>query len=133
MQLKLILPFPPSVNNYKRLGRIAKTKSGKVYQQRVNSDETRTFYFQVYQIIKKLKLRNEIPTFLNSEIKLAIHAVFHPPHSRSYDVDNRAKCLLDSLMHAHIIIDDSQIYRLLLEKGEFYEGGKTEISISPIS
>lgn len=127
--LLLVLPWPPSVNHYKKIGKIVKTKTGKLYQQRVNNNDTKMFYFEVYQIGKKSMPSEGFKFHDGEEIDLEVRVDLHPPHERRYDVDNRMKVLCDSLMHAKIIKDDSQIRRLIVEKKSMIVGGKAIVII----
>jgi crossover junction endodeoxyribonuclease RusA len=129
MEITLTLPWPPSVNHYKKIGRMVKTKSGKMYQQRVNSDETKTFYFQVYMLTKK-QMPPEWPKSVDSAtISYEIRVSLHPPDEKRRDIDNVLKVLLDSLMHAKVINDDSQITRLYVEKMGTMSYGQTIVTI----
>lgn len=110
MELRLNLPWPPSVNSYKKIGRLTKTKTGKLYQQRVNTNETKTFYFQVW-----IKCKQLLPTPYTKEDRLSVEVVLYPPSNR-FDIDNPIKVLLDSLTRAHVWPDDRQIYKLLIIK-----------------
>lgn len=132
MEMTLTLPWPPSVNHYKRLGRIVKTKGGKLYQQRVNSDETKTFYFQVYMLSKK-QMPQEWPKSVDSAtISYEIRVSLHPPDEKRRDIDNVLKVLLDSLMHAKVINDDSQITRLYVEKLGTMSYGQTIVTVKEL-
>ena len=53
----------------------------------------------------------------------------HPPTLRSYDVDNRAKSVLDTLSKASFWIDDDQCESLLINKCEKVKGGFVDIFI----
>jgi len=123
------LPWPPSVNNYKKIGKIVKTQSGKLYQQRINNNETKMFYFEVYMISKKIMPTEGSKFAISDQIELEVSIDLHPPHQKRYDVDNRLKVLLDSLTRAKIIKDDSQIRRLIVQKKPMIEHGKTIVSI----
>jgi crossover junction endodeoxyribonuclease RusA len=127
MEITLTLPYPPSVNNYKKLGRLVKTKSGKTYQQRLNSDETKTFYYQVY-MLSKMQVPSEWGKFASSgTISYDLRVTVSPPDKKRRDIDNILKVLLDSLVRAHIINDDSQIHRLYVEKLDTMDGQVTVI------
>jgi len=128
--LELILPYPPSVNHYKKVGRIVKTKSGKLYQQRVNTLQTEKFYFDVYMLYKKLKPQ-ERPKFDDSAI-FSVEVYVHPPDDKKRDIDNICKVLIDSLVRAHVIVDDSNIHRLYVEKCNMIEGGQVVVRIEVI-
>lgn len=128
-ELQLTLPWPPSVNHYKKAGRIIRTKSGRLYQQRVNTDKTKTFYFLVYQE-SRIQMPFEWAKFALSEtISFEMEIDLHPPNKRLYDLDNRLKVLLDGLMHGHVIKDDSQITRLVVQKMDIIEHGKVIVRI----
>lgn len=131
--IEIILPWPPSVNNYKKIGKIVKTAKGKLYQQRINSNETKMFYFQVYILAKKLKRPESELYCFRDDISLEATVCLYPPHQKRYDLDNRLKVLMDSLMHARIIHDDSQISRLIVEKKGMIESGQTIVTIKEIT
>lgn len=114
--LKLELPWPPSINHYKSIGATVKTKSGKIYQKRYNSKRTTAYFYEVYMLSKKIHLEEGTKFFQDATISLGATVYLYPPSSRRYDIDNRLKVLLDSLVHARIIADDSQISRLYVEK-----------------
>ena len=128
--IELELPWPPSVNNYKKVGKIVKTKSGKLYQQRVNSNETKTYYYQVYMLSRKFVpeiWRKE--TYLETT-KYRLVVTLFPAYRHRFDIDNLLKVLCDSLTRAKIIYDDSQIYELFIEKKEVGKGiALTQISV----
>lgn len=129
--IEIELPWPPSVNHYKTVGRLITTTSGKIYQQRKNSNETKKFYYDVYMLSKNLP-REATERCFPEAIDLEVGVSLHPPHSCRYDLDNRLKVLMDSLMHARIIHDDSQIHRLIVEKKEMVEGGKAIVRINEL-
>ena len=129
MEVKLILPWPPSVNLYKKVGRLVKTKTGKIYQQRVNSKETIAFYYQVYMLSKQNIPLEWSGVSRDATIRFEVTAYLYPPDNRVRDVDNSLKVLLDSLVRAEIIRDDSQIARLVVEKMNTVEYGKVLLTI----
>jgi Holliday junction resolvase RusA-like endonuclease len=127
--IELTLPWPPSVNNYKKVGAVIRTKNDKIYQKRVNTNETKTFYWNVYQAIKKIMPPEGFEFFHSETIALDVYIRLHPPYNRRYDVDNRLKVLLDSLTRCRVWADDSQIHRLLVEKCEMIENGQVIVKI----
>ena len=131
-EIELVLPWPPSVNHYKKIGGIVQTKTGKLYQKRVNTNETKMFYYQVWMRVKP-KLPHEGFIFRNSATMcLSLTVDLYPPNERRYDIDNRLKVLLDSLMHSKVIADDSQIHRLFVQKMDTIEGGQVIVKVSEL-
>lgn len=132
MIYELTLPWPPSVNHYKKVGRIVKTKTGKLYQQRKNTCHTDKFYFDTY-ILHKQSMPQEWLKFANSDtISFDLGVYLYPPNSSRYDIDNNLKVLLDGLVRAKVIKDDSQICRLYVEKCNIIEHGKVIVRIQGI-
>jgi len=129
MQYELCLPWPPSVNHYKKVGRIVKTKTGKLYQQRKNTCHTEKFYFDTY-IVHKQSMPQEWLKFADSDtISFDVRVYLYPPNSSRYDIDNNLKVLFDGLVRAKVIKDDSQITRLYVEKCHIIEHGKVIVRI----
>jgi|SRR5580698_6410236 Holliday junction resolvase RusA-like endonuclease len=108
--MELILPWPPTVNHYKKIGGTRITKKGKSYQARVNTSETKVFYYEVWLKLRHLKLESFKNARLSVEIRL--YADSH----RKMDIDNRVKVLLDALQKGNLYDDDSQIDRLLITR-----------------
>lgn len=127
--IELVLPWPPSVNNYKKIGGIVTTKTGKLYQKRVNTNETKMFYYQVWMKVKAEMGIEGSKYAQDSTISLGVTIDLHPPSDRRYDVDNRLKVLLDSLTRAKVWVDDSQVCRLFIQKMESVPGGEVKIVI----
>lgn len=99
----LILPFPPSVNNYYGLacnGRMPRKyikEKGKIYRQKVQ---------EIVQE-KELELRANVP--------LSVNLTLTVPDKRTHDIDNILKCLFDSLTHANFWQDDSYVRKLSMD------------------
>lgn len=125
--IEIELPYPPSVNNYKSVGRTIRTTKGKIYQQRVNTNETKMFYYEVWLAIKNLNAIKRIPMPIQSIISIEVY--LHPPDKRKRDIDNVLKALIDSLVKGGLLQDDSQINKLLVEKREIVRGGKVILKI----
>lgn len=101
MTLELELPWPPSVNHYYRhVGpRVLISRDGRKYREQIVAR------FQSDRITK-----------YTGPVELFIE--LYPPDNRRRDVDNSLKCLLDTLTHAGLYGDDSQIQRLIITKRE---------------
>lgn len=85
------LPWPPSVNRYYRhVGpRVLISREGRRYRMMCVS-----------------RLGGMFPK-LEGKVKLT--GEFYPPDARKRDLDNVLKCMIDSLVHAGLMRDDSQI------------------------
>ena len=119
--MKLILPFPPSVNTYWRApnkgplkGRHLISAAGRAYQSAACA-----------AIIEQLR---RLPKPTNADA--AVEIIFYPPDARRRDLDNYNKALFDALTHAGVWEDDSQVKRMLVEWGPVVPKGKVEITIS---
>lgn len=115
----LELPFPPSVNTYwrhptkgKLAGRHLISEKGREYRQAVIDEVSR------YRLAKM-------------EGKLSVHIDAFPPDNRRRDLDNMMKGLLDGLVHAQVIEDDSQIDKLSIERGVVCKGGRVRVFVTP--
>lgn len=114
--MKLTLPFPPSVNGYWRATNTGMKISASGRSFRTNA---------IAAILTQLKRRPQ-PITVNVEV----FVVLYPPTRQRRDLDNYQKALFDSLSHAGVWLDDSQIKRFTVEWGEITKPGKTEITIS---
>lgn len=125
--LSIVLPYPTSVNHYKKIGRLVKTKTGKLYQQRVNTNETKTFYYQVYMLTRSI-MPVEGSIFPRSAI-LQLEVDSYPPDKKKRDLDGILKVLLDSLQRAQIYEDDVQIARLIVQRMDIIPYGQVVVRI----
>ena len=89
--MKFELPSPPSVNRYYRhVGpRVLLSREGRNYRMMCVS-----------------RLGGTCPKLSG---RLMLSGDFYPPDARRRDLDNLLKCTLDSLVHAGLLEDDSQI------------------------
>lgn len=120
-----VLPYPPSVNHYKKLGKISLTKSGKLYQARVNSPETLNYYKEVHWKVAQERIGAPRTDLISMTVDL------HPPDNRKRDIDGPLKVLLDSLQRAAVYKDDCQIYKLVVEKKWVEPQGLAVVNIYP--
>ncbi|WP_339026119.1 RusA family crossover junction endodeoxyribonuclease [Leclercia pneumoniae] len=119
--MKLVLPFPPSVNTYWRApnkgplkGRHLISAKGRAYQSAACS--------AIVDQLRRLPKPSTAPA--------AVEILLFPPDSRRRDIDNYNKALFDALTHAGVWEDDSQVKRMLVEWGPQVAGGRVEITIT---
>jgi crossover junction endodeoxyribonuclease RusA len=65
--------------------------------------------------------------------RLSVIVDLFPRDRRQTDIDNYAKSLLDALTHAGVWVDDSQIDRLTLVRGEMVKGGRCVVTIMEVN
>ncbi len=113
----IALPYPPSVNHYWRhfRGRTVISREGRTFRQNVctllaggNGDGPR-----------------KPPS--GGRIALCMDAF--PPDRRRRDLDNIQKATLDSLQHAGVYQDDSQIDLLITRRRQVVPGGRLHIDV----
>lgn len=127
--IEIELPWPPTVNSYKKIGAVTRTKTGKLYQPRINSDKTKRFYSAVWCIVRGWMTFHGVKSFGNARLRVELR--LHAPSNRKIDLDNRAKVTLDALQHAGLYDDDSQIDYLLITREELCQpDGKVVVVIS---
>ncbi|WP_394026610.1 RusA family crossover junction endodeoxyribonuclease [Desulfovibrio falkowii] len=122
--LTLTLPFPPSVNHYWRHVTLPLGKGKKGFRvQTLISADGRKYKESVCQEV----LRQRIVLGITAPVMMSV--LLCPPDRRRRDVDNYAKALLDSLVEAKVLKDDSQIRDLRLVWADAMPGGKAVVSI----
>lgn len=114
--LKIILPYPPSVNTY----------WGFRGSHRYLTDKAKLFKQEVLTAFKDSKSIG-----LGSK-RLSVTISLFPPDKRVRDIDNVIKSLLDALCQAGAFVDDSQIDRLYVFRDSITKGGKCEVIIEDI-
>ncbi len=127
--VNLELPWPPSVNNYKVVGRMVTTSNGKLYQQKKNSPETMKFYCDVHNLVLSLRLKG---AFKGSDRVLGVSIGLHPPDNKRRDIDNGIKIILDSLQRAFLFEDDYYITRLFVERKDIIKNGLVVVMVYDI-
>ena len=114
---KFSMPWAPSVNScwlHTRNG-VKLSKRGRKYR------------VEAIALLDELGLSNEL---IESPVSMAI--VLNPPTLRRYDVDNFSKQLLDALSHAKFWVDDEQVHKLTISKGEKVKGGRVDVTVAII-
>ena len=125
MTCELILPWPPSDNSNKRAGRITRTRAGQYYQPRVNTLETKRYFYEVW-----LKIRQEgLKSFGNVSLYVEVDA--YPPDNKHRDLTNIIKVLNDSLQRGGLFDDDYQICRLLIQRMNIIPEGQVIVRVYP--
>lgn len=120
--ISLELPYPPSVNGYYR----SPTK-GPLAGRTLISEKGRAYRRAIAEMVAT------IPVGLAKapEGRLAMFVRLYPPDRRRRDIDNPNKALLDALMHAGVIEDDSLIDLLTIERQDIIKGGMVRVCITP--
>lgn len=134
--LKLVLPWPPSVNTYWRHPAIT-DKRGKVHVRHLISEKGRAYReeagWHIKQQLAKLRMLSKVPLKSYVYVKVALY----PPDRRDRDTDNLPKALFDTLTHAGVWEDDEQVddhrfHRVRQDNGELVLGGVVEVEITEL-
>ncbi|MDZ7868809.1 MAG: RusA family crossover junction endodeoxyribonuclease [Rheinheimera sp.] len=130
--ISLTLPLPPSLNSY---WRSTATNAGCLTRS-VRTTRTHS-PIKVYISQKGQAFRTEVIAAVlqaraNKKLtgRLQVDLIIHPADRRVQDIDNRIKATLDALTHAGVYVDDSQIDRLIVCRGEIIKGGKCQVLIT---
>lgn len=112
--VELTLPWPPSVNHYWRNvgGKTLISAEGRAYRLAV-SDQV-----LLQRGAKQLAGR------------LAVQITAHVPDKRRRDLDNLLKGVLDSMTHAGVWLDDSQIDDLRITRASI--GGMVKVAVRSV-
>lgn len=112
MTIQLLLPWPPSVNNYwlARGNTRFISKAGKAFRSDVERECAQLGVTPL-------------------EGRLAVHIALFPPDRRARDIDNILKALLDACEHANCYASDSQIDELHVVRQQVSKGGYCTILI----
>ncbi|MFN7022138.1 MAG: RusA family crossover junction endodeoxyribonuclease [Phycisphaerales bacterium] len=109
----LELPYPPSVNHIWR----------RVGPRTVISREGRRYRTDVCASLAAMRVKR-------MEGRLAVRVTVCPPDHRRRDLDNVQKALLDALARGGAYRDDSQIDRLVVERGPVTPGGRVLVVLT---
>jgi len=115
-KMKLILPYPPSVNSYWGF-------KGSHRFLTIKAREFKANCLVAYKQLQQLGF---------GAARLEVHIELYPPDRRKRDIDNGIKSLLDSLCQAGIFDDDSQIDSLHIVRKELFKKGKCIVTIQNI-
>jgi crossover junction endodeoxyribonuclease RusA len=116
------LPWPPSTNRIWRNVSVA----GK--PRTLLSQEGRVYRKAAADVCVVAKLAGK-----KISVRLALRLVVQAPDRRARDLDNMVKAVQDALTHAGVWLDDSQIDRLLVERGPVVKGGMVSVTLEVIN
>ena len=123
--MRLILPFPPSVNAYWRHVPF-NTKRGLITRVLISKRG------REYRTEALLAIRQQYPVHEVIDYKVKVKLLLFPRTNRKYDVDNFNKAPLDALTHAKIWTDDELVYDMHCIKREKHAEGAVIVSIDPL-
>lgn len=106
------LPWPPTINTYWRTPR-----KGPLAGRTLISEKGRAYRKAV---IEHVRARPRHPTLKG---RMAIAVMAYLPDRRRRDLDNITKALFDSMVHAGVMADDSQIDLMQVARGPIEKGG----------
>lgn len=114
----IVLPFPPSVNRMWRSvnGRNILSKVGRDYRE------------NGLKVLETQTGKKPWPELG----RLSVSITVYPPDRRRRDIDNMPKAVLDLLTHGGVYGDDSQIDRLVIERGPVEKGGRVEVRVEAL-
>lgn len=116
------LPWPPSTN--------------RIWRNVAVSGKPRTLLSQEGRIYRKAAADACLVAKLAGKQisdRLALRLVVQAPDRRARDLDNTVKAVQDALTHAGVWLDDSQIDRLLVERGPVVKGGMVSVTVEVMS
>lgn len=118
--LTLTLPWPPSTNTYWR-----HPTKGRLAGRHLISEQGRAYREAVALQVLAQNGRRLLDCPLSIDIEVFM------PDRRRRDLDNLLKSLLDSMTHAGVWADDSQIHDLRIRRGPRL-GGMVKVCIDPM-
>jgi len=112
--MMLTLPYPPSTNTYWRSvkGRVLISKGGRMYRHLVG---------------KSVQWQHTGHKILTGRLSVTVDV--YPPDRRRRDLDNVLKALLDSMEHAGVYENDSQIDRLEVIRRDKIQDGQVIVRV----
>ena len=125
--MNLTLPWPPSANTYWR-----HPTRGPLAGRHLISEKGREYRATVI-----VQVREQLGTFAARTDLVAVTVEAFVPDRRRRDLGNIEKALMDSLTHAGVWADDSQIDDLRIKRarkanGDLIIAGMVKVSIRPL-
>lgn len=118
MSVEVVLPWPPSVNAMWR-----NVKGRTLLSVRGRSFRKDALAACLVGGVTQRRLTG----------RLSLHLVVCAPDRRERDLDNTVKGVQDALTHAGVWLDDSQIDRLVVERGPIVRGGEVRVAVEVIN
>lgn len=118
---KFNMPWPPTVNHYHQPAII------KGRPRIIKGAKARQYAKDAAAHLKSIGIGGEL---INE--RLSISLAIHPPTLAKYDIDNRAKGVFDALSNIGFWVDDEQVDRLTITKGEKIKGGLVVVSVAKL-
>lgn len=119
--MRLTLPWPPSLNTYWR-----HPTKGALAGRHLISEDGRKYRKTVGELVRANRQA------VGLRVRLKVELLACPPDIRRRDLDNLQKGLLDSLQHAGVYEDDSQIDDLRILRGPVVKGGRVDVVVEPL-
>lgn len=120
--IKIVLPWPPSVNQYWR-----HPSSGPLAGRHLISEQGRAYRAKVTAHVWNEQQAHKLAD------RLSMAILCYPPDRRRRDLDNILKAALDALVFAGVMLDDSQIDRLAIERCAVQAPGRLEITLERLT
>ena len=114
--MRLEFPWPPSMNSQWRNidGRTVLAAGARKWKEHA----------------KNSMWGQKLHAFGEARVKVTVD--LHAPNKVRYDIDNRVKLLLDSLQRLNVVVDDSQVDVLVINRGEIRKGGLAVVTVEAI-
>lgn len=136
VDIKLTLPYPPSVNHYWNEKAIKAKKTGRWTIIKYLSKRAKVFREEVQGAVYE---QLGMPPRLNCRLAIIIHQHYGPTREDSrttggthQDIDNSLKPLFDALEWCRVYQDDEQIDELLVLRKRRAAIGRVEVTIKSI-
>jgi crossover junction endodeoxyribonuclease RusA len=120
--LTLVLPWPLSANHSK----VPIQRDGKVFM--VSAKATRQYYKDVWAVVCTAAQIGQAWGFARC-FRLAVTLEVFPPTKGRFDICNAEKLVVDALVKAGVLADDSNIDEMHLFRRSVFAGGKVVVTI----
>lgn len=127
--IQFSVPWPPSVNHYWNTITIPVAKGSKKRRAaQILSERARDYRLLVAASVRSQRVPCNALTG-----KLRLHFTAFPPDRRERDLDNLFKGMLDCLVHAGVMTNDSEIDDLRIVRRHVVAGGNMLVTIEEIA